>query len=197
MIKVLSLVIKNKRKKAIIRKEILSHREEIPLSQDETNKLTRNFFDSGLLSPESIIGGYWPIRKEADPRLIMQKLDELGFSISLPEVTPKGNFLNFRTWKYFYPLQPGVYGTWQPWKEQALVEPNTLLVPLVAFDRYGNRLGYGGGYYDKTLCVFRAKREIVAIGLARDFQKVELIPKSPHDQKLDYIITEKNVECVG
>lgn len=189
-------MLQNEREK--IRNRMLSLREKAPLSMDETEQLTRNFFDSGLVANKSIIGGliggYWPIRKEADPRLIMKQLEKIGFSIALPEVVAESNLLKFRFWKHFYPLQPGFFRTWQPWKEQALVEPDTFLVPLVAFDLHGYRLGFGSGYYDKTLSVFRAKKKIVAIGLAREFQKVELIPRSPNDQRLDYIITENNVE---
>tara|TARA_Y100000590_G_scaffold364785_1_gene423349 strand:+ start:327 stop:893 length:567 start_codon:yes stop_codon:yes gene_type:complete len=187
-------MLQNEREK--IRNRILSLREGTHLSEDETQKLTRNCLDSGLISNNSIIGGYWPIRKEADPRLIMEQLETIGFTIALPQVVTDTKLLKFRSWKHFHPLQPGIYRTWQPWQEQALVEPDILLVPLVAFDLHGHRLGYGGGYYDKTLSVFRAKKKIIAIGLARDFQKVELIPKSPNDQRLDYIITENNVEHI-
>ena len=92
---------------------------------------------------------------------------------------------------------PGVWGIPRPTDDAPLLEPDVLLVPLMAFDRRGYRLGYGGGFYDRTLDVLRSKKTIVAIGVAYSAQQVDSVPHDSHDHSLDFIMTEKGVFACG
>ncbi|MEC7764515.1 MAG: 5-formyltetrahydrofolate cyclo-ligase [Pseudomonadota bacterium] len=134
------------------------------------------------------LAGYLPMRSEVDARPVMAEMALHG-PVGVP-VTPKmGLPLTFRTWTPETPLVEGAYGTEWP-AEGPDVEPHVLIVPLVAFDRAGNRLGYGGGFYDRTLEELRALRPTIAIGYAFAAQELPDLPLEPTDQPLDAIVTE-------
>jgi 5-formyltetrahydrofolate cyclo-ligase len=135
-----------------------------------------------------VIAGYWPIGSEIDPRPAMHLLHASGAQLALPEATPPGNPLIFRLWSDGDPLLPGRFGTRHP--AGPPVTPNLLLVPLLAFDHRGHRLGYGGGYYDRTLV---ALPQATAIGCAYAAQQVDDLPAAPHDAPLHAIATERGV----
>ena len=113
--------------------------------------------------------------------------------MALPVVSGRGNPLIMRAWNWGEPLSPGVWGIREPMPEAAEVEPDILLVPLLAFDRTGRRLGYGGGYYDVTLARLRARKAVVAVGLAFAVQEVPAVPTTPRDALLDLVLTEQEV----
>ena len=112
---------------------------------------------------------------------------------SLPVITSEGT-MKFLKWKLFEPLKVNSYGFLEPTTNTKTVSPNLILVPLVAYDRFRNRLGYGKGYYDRFLGKYLKKhKNILTIGIAFSFQKYKKIPTSKHDVKLDYILTEKGI----
>lgn len=143
--------------------------------------------------PGSVVAGYWPFRSEIDPRPLLERLTRLGLKAALPVTPPKGSDepLTFRLWDPAHNLARGHFGVHEPSPEAETVEPDLVLVPMLAFDRRGHRLGYGAGHYDRTLERLRALKPVTAIGLAFAAQEVERLPADPHDQKLDGVVTER------
>jgi 5-formyltetrahydrofolate cyclo-ligase len=144
-----------------------------------------------------VVSAFFPYKSEIDTRPLLGKLASEGWTTCLPIVVALGEPLIFRRWM---PGQPTVPGTWdipQPTYDAELVEPDVLLVPMMAFDKHGFRLGYGGGFYDRTLAMLRAKKTITAIGVAYSAQEVDSIVHDSHDQALDYVLTEKGFHKCG
>lgn len=137
-----------------------------------------------------LIGGYWPLENEMDIRPLLTALSEAGFSISLPRVETKATPLIFRHWEPLDSLRRGVYGVREPSSDKLIAEPTFLLLPLLAFTPGGKRLGYGGGYYDRTLEAMRRKGDVFACGVAYAGQETDDLPTDAHDQPLDGILTE-------
>lgn len=140
------------------------------------------------LAPASVISGYYPVRNEFDVMPLMARLAREGHSLCLP-VIGDARSLSFAPWAPDAPLKAGPFGIPMP-AGGGETEPDVILAPLLAFDLTGRRLGYGAGYYDGTLAGLRAKRRIVAIGVAFDEQRVEAVPSEPHDQRLDWLLTQ-------
>ncbi|WCR09486.1 5-formyltetrahydrofolate cyclo-ligase [Paracoccus stylophorae] len=136
-----------------------------------------------------VLSGYRPMRGEADPLPAMQAHDG---PLCLPVVTGRAVPLIFRAWRGG-PLDPGPFGTWHPPESAPVLTPEVLIVPLAAFDRAGNRIGYGGGYYDRTLQILRAAGPVVAIGLAFASQELPQVPTEEFDQPLDLIVTDAGI----
>ena len=143
-----------------------------------------------VLAPHrgKVLSGYWPMRGEADPRPAMAA--HTG-PVCLPVVTGPARPLLFRA--YDGRLEPGGFGTSHPPADSAELVPQVLIVPLAGFDRQGNRLGYGGGFYDRTLQKLRAAGPAIAIGLAYAVQEIRAIPAEPTDQPLDMIVTDQDL----
>ena len=178
--------------KATLRAEAKATRDAI-LPEDAAAELAQRF-DRGIsLPPAATVSGYWPLGSEIDPRPLMARLAANGHHLCLPVVTGAGEPLAFRRWSEGDPLVPAGYGTHEPAPTALLCEPGVLLVPLLAFDRRGCRLGYGGGYYDRTLETARPARRILAVGLAYAAQEVAEVPSGPMDQRLDAIVTEGGI----
>lgn len=133
------------------------------------------------------------MRGEIDPRPLLVCCQQHGIATALPVVVGKGQPLVFRAWAPGEALETGAYGTCHPPPAAAEVQPSLVLVPLVAFDRAGGRLGYGGGFYDRTLPRLRAAQTVVAIGLAHGVQELAAVPREPHDQPLDWLATEAEI----
>ena len=136
------------------------------------------------------VSAYWPIGSELDPRELMRLLHERGHPVCLPVVTGTGRPLVFRAWAPGDTLEPAGFGTQAPTTGQPELTPRVLLVPMLAFDRDGYRLGYGGGFYDRTLGKLRAEGGVTAVGLAFAAQEVPAVPRDASDQRLDWIVTE-------
>ena len=134
------------------------------------------------------IGAYYPINHEIECFEILRKLNKAGHKISLP-VTKKKNEMDFFEWSFNDPLYVGKLGIPEP-KQTKKVYPDILLVPLVAFDKYNYRLGYGGGYYDRYIEKIKKRKKILTIGFGFSFQKVKNLPINDYDKKLDLILTE-------
>jgi 5-formyltetrahydrofolate cyclo-ligase len=146
------------------------------------------------LPPGSIVSGYWPLADEFDPRPTMDRLAGLGHPLALPRVQGWGRALAFHAWRPGDPLHAGPFQVMQPSPDAPLVTPRILLVPLLAFDRMGRRLGYGAGYYDMVLRDLRARGPApFAIGVAFAAQEVDEVPTGPRDQTLDAVVTERQV----
>ena len=140
---------------------------------------------------KKIIGGYYPVNYEIDDLRILKEFEKKKIRVSLPSI--KKNYkMNFIQCSTNDPFIVNQYGIPEPSKGR-VVYPDILLVPLVAFDKSLNRLGYGAGYYDRLIHSLKKRKTVIAIGLAFDFQELFSIPVSKYDQKLDYIITNKNV----
>jgi 5-formyltetrahydrofolate cyclo-ligase len=138
-----------------------------------------------------IIGGYYPVNFEIDDLALLKKFKKNKFDISLPVI--KKNFqMDFYTWSFSEPLKINKYGIPEP-ENKNIVYPDVLLIPLVAFDKNLNRLGYGGGYYDRLIEKLSKKKNTIKIGLAFSIQEIDKVPINRYDQKLDYIVTNKNI----
>jgi 5-formyltetrahydrofolate cyclo-ligase len=143
-----------------------------------------------LMSPTNIIAGYMPIGSELDCLPLLNRLVGAGVPLCLPVVIEPEARLIFRRWEPGDALVTGSFGISEPTAAAPEVSPNVLLLPLLAFDRQGNRLGYGGGYYDRTLKALRAAGPVVAIGVAFAGQLRDKVPVAEGDQPLDWILTE-------
>ena len=139
----------------------------------------------------AIVSGFWPIKDEIDIRPLMTHLHGEGCRLALPVVHGRGQRLSFRTWRPGDPLEAGVFGTLQPQASCETLEPDALLVPLLACDAEGWRLGYGGGFYDRTLEDLRKRRKVTAIGVGFDQQLVPDVPHGAEDQRLDWLLTDR------
>jgi 5-formyltetrahydrofolate cyclo-ligase len=143
------------------------------------------------------ISAYAAIGSELDAFPLLERLAREGYRLALPVVTPLGNPLVFRAWAPGEPLVPAKWDIREPAGSAPAVEPDVLLVPLLAFDDDGNRLGYGGGYYDRTLRRLRSMKPIIGIGLAYDTQEIGEVPVEPHDQRLDFVLTPSGGRKLG
>jgi 5-formyltetrahydrofolate cyclo-ligase len=137
------------------------------------------------------VSAFWPMGDEIDVKPLLAALDRAGHAIGLPIAVARGAPLIFRRWRPGDPLLDGGFGTSIPGEDCAPVVPRILIVPLLAFDRAGFRLGYGGGYYDRTLAALRRAGPATAIGVAYAAQEVAAVPRGPLDQALDVIVTER------
>lgn len=149
----------------------------------------RNWGD--IFGADSVVAGYWPMAGEMDVRPVLVLLDRVGCLTALPEVVEKNRPLRFRAWVPGEDLIEGAHGTAHPLVSAPLMRPDVVLVPLLSFDRAGCRLGWGGGYYDRTLEALRKSGNTVAVGAAYSAQEVDAVPHDALDQALDWVITEK------
>lgn len=157
------------------------------LSANMLNLLT----DKGFGAAGGIIAGYWPIGAEADPLPILQDLRAAGVTIALPCI--EGSNLTFRELGEPDALERGPKGTSQPSASQRSVRPQAVIVPLLAFDLRGARLGYGKGYYDRALRALRASGPVFAVGLAFEAQRIDILPWEEWDEPLDGVVTEVRI----
>jgi 5-formyltetrahydrofolate cyclo-ligase len=137
------------------------------------------------------LSGYMLMRTEIDPLPAMEEAAAHG-PVAVPVITGRGLALRFALWQPGCAMTDGPFGARIP-AEMTYVDPEILIVPLVAFDRRGGRLGYGGGFYDRTLEALRARRRTLAIGFAFAAQETDALPLEPTDQPLDLIVTEQGV----
>ena len=135
------------------------------------------------------LAGYMAMRTEIDPTAAMAAHDG---PVGVPVILGAGQALKFREWSPGCAMMPGEFGAAIP-AEGAWIEPEVLIVPLLAFDARGYRLGYGGGFYDRTLEGLRARGPVLAVGFAFDAQEVEEVPTEPTDQRLDAVVTESGI----
>lgn len=139
----------------------------------------------------AVVALYHPIKDELDTAPLGRALIERGARLALPVVARKNAPLEFRAFAYGDALLKGVHGSLEPEADAPLAEPDIVVTPLLGFTRAGGRLGLGGGYYDRTLAGLRAARTIMAVGYAFGAQEVDALPLSNLDQRLDWIVTER------
>ena len=143
-----------------------------------------------------VVSVYWPIRSELNTRPLIETLCKRGLRVALPILVAVKRPLLFRAFEPGDELAKGPFGLSEPSSDKAALEPDIIFAPLAAFDRKGYRLGYGGGLYDATLNALRAKHPVTAIGVAYAVQEADSIPIEDHDQKLDFIVTEREtIRC--
>jgi 5-formyltetrahydrofolate cyclo-ligase len=142
------------------------------------------------LVPGVVAAGYWPIATEIDIRPLLARLADRGVVLALPVIAMEGGLLAFRRWQPVDELEEGPRGTMHPLPSQPEVRPDIVFVPLLAFDARGNRLGQGGGYYDRTLAFLRRQGPVTAVGVAYAIQRRERVPAAAGDARLDWMLTE-------
>lgn len=180
-------------RKAALRAEARRRRDRIAgeAASDTAGRAVRDRVLAAIEFPVGCpVSAYWPMGSELDTRPLIQALHDSGHAIGLPVIVARGRPLLFRAWRPGLAMVPGGFGTQVPGPERAEVRPAVLLVPLLAFDRAGYRLGYGGGFYDRTLADLRAAGPVCAVGVAHAGQEVAEVPRDAYDQRLDWIATD-------
>ena len=175
--------------KSEIRKKILKIREQKSSENLEINFKKILKILKKNRSKSRILGGYYPYNFEVDTIKILEKLEKKNYKISLPKIK-KNSQMNFYCWSIKNPLSINKYGIPEPITDK-VVYPDVLFVPMVAFDKHFNRLGYGGGFYDRYIKKLKKYKKVITIGLAFSFQKVKKVPINKYDIKLDFIVTNK------
>jgi len=178
--------------KKILRKKILVYRKNNYKIVSLKYSLLKEILKKFNLLKNKKIGGYFPINYEIDSLEILKQLENSGHKISLP-ITRKKNEMDFFEWSFKNPLLIGNIGIPEPCVKKK-VYPDILLVPLVAFNKYKFRLGYGGGYYDRYIQKIKKIKKTLTIGMAFSFQEVKKLPINKHDKKLDFIFTENYIK---
>ena len=144
----------------------------------------------------AIVSGFMPIRSEINPLPLMRLCARAGAQLALPAITKRGLPLAIRAWNVGDALVAGQWNIREPSADAPEICPDIMLVPLAAFDRRGNRLGYGAGYYDRTIEAARACKAVVAIGIAFAAQERDDVPVSDSDQRIDFVMTEvETIAC--
>lgn len=145
-----------------------------------------------LIRPGEAVSLFWPIRDEIDPTSLFQPIREAGGTILLPAVVDRE--IEFRRYEPGMTLEPGSFGTFHPPAEAGRADPDLIIAPLAAFDKNGNRIGYGGGFYDRaTKRLDDAGHRFRYIGIAFACQEVETVPAEPYDRRLDAVVTENGL----
>jgi 5-formyltetrahydrofolate cyclo-ligase len=179
--------------KEAIRKTARAARARFADDLPDFAERTAHFIDATRIPPKSIVGAYVALANEADPRLLVETLAARGCEIAYPRVHMKGQPLAFHTVVPGEHMRAGAFRVPEPRPDWPLARPTTLLVPLLAFDSEGYRLGYGGGYYDRTLAELREAAQVTAVGIAFAGQEMSSLPREPNDQRLDMVVTELGV----
>ena len=180
--------------KSFLRKRALLERKKKYLAFRKFNfnlifELIRKHFHSKKI----IIGGYYPSNYEVNILKFLEEASKKRFRITLP-VIKSSNKMSFKLWVFKEPLYVNQFGILEPKNSKRKIIPDLIMVPLVAFDKRLNRIGYGKGYYDRSLRkISKIKKNAISLGIAYSFQKCKKIPVNKHDFKLDYIFTEKGI----
>jgi 5-formyltetrahydrofolate cyclo-ligase len=146
-----------------------------------------------VMTSSTVVAGYAPIRSEIDPVPLMEMFAARGAVLAMPAILRPDAALAFRAWKPGDALMRGTLGTYEPPANVIELVPDIVLVPLAAFDRAGHRIGYGAGYYDRTLEALRRQKAVTAIGLAFTVQEIPRVPALSHDVRLNYVLTETDL----
>jgi 5-formyltetrahydrofolate cyclo-ligase len=177
--------------KAELRRMAMARREALPAT--ERIEAAQAIAARGLpveAAAGMIVSGYSPLKSEISPMPLLRRCADAGAALALPVVIGRGKPLVMRAWAFGAPLDSGVWGIRQPTPAAPEVFPDILIVPLLAFDRRGHRIGYGAGYYDRSIEALRGGNRTIAVGLAFAVQEIDAVPALPHDAVLDYVLTE-------
>jgi 5-formyltetrahydrofolate cyclo-ligase len=180
--------------KADLRRDAQARREALPVAERVAAAETISARGLPVEVPAgTVVSGYSPLKSEISPVPLMRCLAAGGARLALPVVQGRGKPLVMRAWAFGDSLGSGQWGIREPKPDAPEVFPDILIVPLIAFDRAGYRLGYGAGYYDMTIARLRAMKRIVAVGIAFAAQEYPAIPKTERDEKLDLVLTEREI----
>ena len=177
-------------KKSLIRKKLLKTREKNYLNNNQINISPIIKILKKRKFKNKILGGYYPYNYEIDIMPLVEKFQRLNYSITLPKIGMNSE-MNFFQWSTKDPLSINKFGIPEPISNKTKF-PDILLVPLLAFDKNFNRIGYGGGFYDRYINRLKKIKKIITIGVAFSFQKIKKIPVEKYDIKLDFVVTEKD-----
>jgi 5-formyltetrahydrofolate cyclo-ligase len=178
--------------KSVLRERMKGERRAAAAARpDAAAHAARCFLEGAPLPEGAVVALYHPLRDELGTAQLAAALDERGVVLALPAVEKRGRALAFRRWRPGDALLPGRYGTLAPAVAAEPLIPDIVVTPLLAFTRDGARLGYGGGYYDRTLAALRARGAVLAIGYGYAAQQVDALPVSRLDEPLDWIVTER------
>jgi 5-formyltetrahydrofolate cyclo-ligase len=178
--------------KAVLRRAATARRDVLP--PDERMAAALAVAGQGLpveVMPGIIVSGFSPLKSEISPLPLLRRLADAGASLALPVVAGRGKPLIMRAWSFGAPLVSGVWGIREPPADAPELFPDILIVPLLAFDRSGHRIGYGAGYYDLTISRLRTMKPVTAIGIAFAAQEIAAVPATPRDARLDLVVTER------
>jgi 5-formyltetrahydrofolate cyclo-ligase len=180
--------------KAAIRREAQALRNALPagMRADAAQAIAERPFPFALPACATV-SGFMPLKGEINPNPLMRKLADAGAKLALPVVSGRGKPLVMRAFAFGDPLAAGVWGIREPKPDAPEVFPDILLVPLLAFDRSGHRIGYGAGYYDCTIASLRAQKSVLAVGIAFAAQEITQVPTTPRDARLDLVLTEREI----
>ena len=180
--------------KHVLRQRMKGERRAAAKTRPDAGRhAARNLMQSVNIPGGAIVALYYPIKDELDTEPLAAALTENNVAIVLPVTGERKAPLIFRSYKPGDNLIPGAYGEKIPGENASIVSPTIIVTPLLAFTRVGGRLGYGGGYYDRTLAASRKAGDVLAVGYAYGAQEVDALPLSPLDQPLDWIVTEREV----
>jgi 5-formyltetrahydrofolate cyclo-ligase len=179
--------------KAALRQQAIAHRDALPPRerQQAAEIIAAREFPRAVAG--MIVSGFMPLKSEISPLPLMRKVAAAGAQLALPVVAGRGKPLVMRAYAFGDELAAGQWGIRQPKSEAPEVAPDILVVPLLAFDRAGHRLGYGAGYYDMTISSLRARKPVTAIGIAFATQEIDAVPITARDARLDLVLTEREV----
>src|SRR5262249_53477022 len=178
--------------KAVLRRAALARRDALPPAERMAAALA--LAKRGLpveVTPGTLISGFSPLKSEISPLPLLRGLAAAGAKLALPVVIGRGQPLVMRAWSFGAPLVSGVWGIREPPADAPELFPDILIVPLLAFDRHGHRVGYGAGYYDMTIARLRAMKPVTAIGIAFAAQEIAAVAATPRDARLDLVLTER------
>jgi 5-formyltetrahydrofolate cyclo-ligase len=180
--------------KTDLRKAAFARRDALPAAERQAaaEAIAARPFPLSI-APGAIVSAFSPLKTEINPLPLMRKLAAAGAKLALPVVAGRGKPLIMRSYAFGQPLNEGVWGIREPKDDAPEVDPDILVVPLAAFDRRGNRIGYGAGYYDMTISRLRSLKAIVAVGIAYAAQEVAEVPTTARDARLDLVLTEREV----
>jgi 5-formyltetrahydrofolate cyclo-ligase len=180
--------------KAQLRATALALRDALPAAERAAAAMTiaARAFPVTIVAG-TVVSGFSPMKTEINPIPLMRKLSDAGAQLALPAIAGRGKPLIMRAWDFGAPLKAGQWGIREPTAEAGEVAPDILLVPLACFDRSGHRIGYGAGYYDMTINALRAKKKVIAIGIAYAAQEIARVPATERDARLDLVLTEREV----
>ena len=180
--------------KAAIRREALARRDGLPadMRAAAAQAIAERPFPIAMAA-DAIVSGFMPLKSEINPIPLMRRLADAGAQLALPAIAGRRQPLTMRAYSFGQPLASGVWGIREPGPDAREVFPDIVIAPLLAFDRSGHRVGYGAGYYDMTIMGLRARKPVVAVGIAFAAQEIARVPTTARDAPLDLVLTEHEI----
>lgn len=180
-----------------LREQARKHRSQIDVFAEDPEDAAKLFFNTIKPEPDQTIAAYAPKGREFDALCVLEMAISRGLKTALPVIQKETRILKFHAWDKQTKLEANNYGIEEPVDTQEM-EPDIIIVPLLAFDRRGTRLGQGGGYYDATLAHYRKQKDIITVGMAHSEQAVLFnLPREEHDEPLDWVITPQEAHYCG